>query len=136
MHGAWRQGGTRRGASIQTFAAGIHPDPRPSRPSPPPCPPRHAGDKAGGIQTFALTYGAKKVAGGAAAVLLLNYVGAIATALLAAPGTFRRPLMAGGHALAAAWLWRSHRRLDAAAAGRKGWPQHDGHNMRPAWAWA
>ena len=71
------------------------------------------GDKAGGIQTFALTYGAKKVAGGAAAVLLLNYVGAVATALLAAPGTFRRPLMAGGHALAAAWLWRSHRKLDA-----------------------
>jgi len=71
------------------------------------------GDKAGGIQTFALTYGAKKVAGGAALVLGLNYVGAVATALLAAPGTFRRPLMAGGHALAAAWLWRSHRKLDA-----------------------
>ena len=45
------------------------------------------GDKAGGIQTFALTYGAKKVAGGAALVLGLNYVGAVATALLAAPGT-------------------------------------------------
>ena len=70
------------------------------------------GDKAGGIQTFALRFGAKKVAGGAAAVLGLNYVAAVATALLAAPATFRRPLMAGGHALAAAWLWRSHRKLE------------------------
>jgi len=73
------------------------------------------GDREGGIQTFALRFGAHKVAAGAALVLLLNYAGAVATALTAAAGTFRRPLMAGGHLLAAGWLWRSHRRLDASS---------------------
>lgn len=71
------------------------------------------GDRKGGIDTFALRMGAQKVANGAAAVLGLNYVHAVATALLAPAGAFRRPLMATGHVLAGLWLWRSHRALDA-----------------------
>lgn len=71
------------------------------------------GDRKGGIDTFALRLGPEKVANGAAAALGLNYVGAVATALLAAPGVFRRPVMAAGHALAGAWLWRSHCKLEA-----------------------
>ena len=73
------------------------------------------GDRKGGIQTFAMRHGAKKVAKGAAAVLALNYVHAIGTALLAPAGVFRRPLMVVGHALAGAWLWRSHKQLDASS---------------------
>ena len=44
-------------------------------------------------------------------MLLLNYAGAIATALLSAPGAFHRAFMAGGHALAAAWLLKSTKEL-------------------------
>ena len=62
------------------------------------------GDRKGGIDTFASRIGPAKVALGAGVVLLLNYAGAIATALLAAPGTFRRVFMASGHALASGWL--------------------------------
>jgi len=59
------------------------------------------GDRKGGIDTFASRLGPGKVARGAGVVLLLNYMVAIGTALLAAPGTFRVGIMAGGHALAA-----------------------------------
>ena len=62
------------------------------------------GDRKGGIQTFAMRFGPGKVAAGASAVLLLNYAGAIATALAAPAGAFRRVFMVGGHGLAAAWL--------------------------------
>jgi len=70
------------------------------------------GDRKGGIETFAMRMGAKKVAAGAAAVLALNYVQAVGTALFL-PG-FRRPVMAVGHVLAGLWLWRSHRNVDDA----------------------
>jgi len=70
------------------------------------------GDKKGGIDTFAMRFGTGKVARGAAAVLFLNYIGAIATALLSAPGAFNRAFMAGGHALAAAWLVKSTAKLE------------------------
>ena len=72
------------------------------------------GDRRGGIDTFASRFGPKAVATGASAVLALNYASAIATALLSLPGTFRRSVMVGGHALAAAWLLRSTRKLSAA----------------------
>ena len=74
------------------------------------------GDREGGIDTLALRFGPMAVATGASAVLALNYVGAIATAALAAPGTFRRVFMAGGHALAACWLVAITRKLRAATA--------------------
>eukprot|EP00310_Coccolithus_braarudii_P025216 CAMPEP_0183340230 /NCGR_PEP_ID=MMETSP0164_2-20130417/6852_1 /TAXON_ID=221442 /ORGANISM="Coccolithus pelagicus ssp braarudi, Strain PLY182g" /LENGTH=362 /DNA_ID=CAMNT_0025510331 /DNA_START=16 /DNA_END=1104 /DNA_ORIENTATION=+ len=69
------------------------------------------GDRRGGIETFASRMGAKKVAAGATAVLALNYVGAIVTALTGAPGAFRTAFMAGGHALALCWLGLSWRKL-------------------------
>lgn len=71
------------------------------------------GDKAGGIETFTTRLGPKVVARAASVVLLLNYAAAIGTALLAAPGTFRRALMIGGHALAAGWMLLSTLRLNA-----------------------
>ena len=69
------------------------------------------GDRKGGIDTFASRLGPAKVARGASAVLLLNYIAAIATALLAPAGAFRRAFMAGGHALGAAWLLISSAKL-------------------------
>ena len=41
-------------------------------------------------------------------------MGAIATALLAAPGAFRKTFMIAGHAAAAAWLVRSAKKLQPA----------------------
>lgn len=76
------------------------------------------GDIKGGIQTFASRFGPSAVANFASGVLLLNYVAAIATAVLAPAGTFRRWLMVGGHAAAAAWLLRTVRmyQMDSAAS--------------------
>jgi len=74
------------------------------------------GDRKGGIQTFASRYGTKKVAVAASAALMLNYVGAIATACLAAPGTFKRWFMVSGHAAAAVWLAISTIKLKADSA--------------------
>merc|ERR1712087_747774 len=74
------------------------------------------GDRKGGIDTFASRAGPQRVANIATLVLLLNYVGAIVTAVAAAAGTFRRVLMVSGHAFAAAWLARSWSRLDASSA--------------------
>ena len=71
------------------------------------------GDRAGGIQTFASRYGTARVANGATLVLLLNYAGAVATALASTPGIFRRGVMVAGHALAAGWLLRASKKLDA-----------------------
>jgi len=70
------------------------------------------GDRLGGIDTFASRYGVKAVSTGATILLGLNYFGAIATALLAGPGVFKKGIMVGGHALAAAWLALSFRKLD------------------------
>jgi homogentisate solanesyltransferase len=69
------------------------------------------GDRKGGIDTFASRFGPAVVAKGASTVLALNYAAAIATALLAAPGIFRRGVMVGGHALAAGWLLWSTKKL-------------------------
>jgi hypothetical protein len=56
--------------------------------------------------------GVKKIAQGATACLFANYLQAILTGTLAAPGTFRMVPMIGGHvALAAALVYR-YRQLD------------------------
>lgn len=81
------------------------------------------GDRKGGIDTFASRFGPSAVATGASAVLFLNYVAAIASALLAAPGTFRRTFMAGGHALAAAWLLYQTKQLKAGDDAEPSTPQ-------------
>jgi len=73
------------------------------------------GDRRGGIDTFALRMGPAKVAMGASAVLLFNYVMAIVTAVVAAPGVFYKWRMILGHALAAGWLVRSQLKLDASS---------------------
>merc|ERR1719163_655831 len=67
-----------------------------------------AGDIKGGIDTFASRLGVRKVANGASAALALNYAGA-----------FRRWLMAGGHLLAAGWLFKAWKELDANAGSGK-----------------
>jgi len=77
------------------------------------------GDRKGGISTFALRFGPAAVANFASGVLLLNYLAAIATALLAPAGTFRRWLMVGGHAAAAAWLLRTALKFEDSAASIK-----------------
>jgi len=75
------------------------------------------GDRKGGIETFAARAGPQRVADIATLVLLLNYAGAVVTALTAAAGTFRSVLMVSGHALAATWLARSWSQLDASSSG-------------------
>ena len=71
------------------------------------------GDRKGGIDTFASKWGPKKVAAGASVVLGLNYVAAVATSFVTPAGAFRRPVMVIGHLLAAGWLARSWKRLQA-----------------------
>ena len=78
-----------------------------------------AGDIKGGIDTFASRLGVRKVANGASAALALNYAAAVATACLAPAGAFRRWLMAGGHLLAAGWLFKAWKELDANAGSGK-----------------
>jgi homogentisate solanesyltransferase len=70
------------------------------------------GDKLYGVETFATKLGVAKIANAATAVLLLNYAGAAATALLAPPGTYRAWFMAPAHLLAGGWLFKSWRKLD------------------------
>lgn len=74
------------------------------------------GDRKGGIETFATKLGTGKVAAIASSVLALNYVGAIATAIAAAPGVFRTLPMIIGHGLAATWLGISWRKLNVKSA--------------------
>jgi len=74
------------------------------------------GDRKGGIDTFASRFGTAAVARAATALLLLNYVHAIATGLLAAPGTFRTWLMLSGHSLAAGWMAWSAKKFNAEKA--------------------
>ena len=70
------------------------------------------GDRLNDIETFTTRLGVKKVAAGATAVLLLNYAGAVATAILSEPGAFRRAFMAGAHGALGIWLARSFRQLE------------------------
>lgn len=65
------------------------------------------------IETFATRIGVSKIAKGASVCLLLNYVHAVATGLLARPGTFRAIPMVGGHVVLATLLLTRFRELDA-----------------------
>jgi hypothetical protein len=55
----------------------------------------------------------KKIAQGASVCLFANYIHAIATGVLAKPGTFQMVPMIGGHVALAAMLIRRFRQLDA-----------------------
>mmetsp|Transcript_23966 Transcript_23966/g.58577 ORF Transcript_23966/g.58577 Transcript_23966/m.58577 type:complete len:200 (+) Transcript_23966:676-1275(+) len=70
------------------------------------------GDKANQIETFATKAGVKRVAQGASLCLFANYVHAILTGLLSAPGTFNPVPMIGGHAALATMLVLRFRQLD------------------------
>ena len=56
--------------------------------------------------------GVPKIAKGATVCLFLNYIQAIATGLLAPPGTFRNVAMIGGHLALASVLIYRYRQLD------------------------
>jgi homogentisate solanesyltransferase len=64
------------------------------------------------IDTFATKVGVPKIAKGATLCLLLNYIQAIATGLLAPAGTFRNIPMIGGHVALASVLLYRYRQLD------------------------
>ncbi|CAJ1930398.1 unnamed protein product [Cylindrotheca closterium] len=70
------------------------------------------GDKANQIETFATQIGVKRVAQGASLCLFANYVHAILTGLLSAPGTFNMVPMLGGHAVLATMLVLRFRQLN------------------------
>lgn len=69
------------------------------------------GDRKFDIQTLSTRLGVAPIAKAATGVLFLNYVGAVATALMAPAGMYNRAFMAVGHALAAGWLVLSFRKL-------------------------
>lgn len=69
------------------------------------------GDKAYNISTLATRVGVPKIAKGASAVLLLNYVHAMLTGVLAKAGTFNMIPMVGGHAALATMLLIRFREL-------------------------
>lgn len=70
------------------------------------------GDKKFAVETLSTRLGVKPIATAATAVLLMNYAGAVATALLSAPGTYNAPFMAVGHALAGLWLALGFRKFE------------------------
>lgn len=73
------------------------------------------GDKAYEVKTFATKLGVDKIAKGATACLLLNYVHAIATGVLSKAGTFNPVAMIGGHAALASMLVARFRTLDTSS---------------------
>lgn len=68
------------------------------------------GDREAGVATFAGTRGTPAIVKLVVAMLLLNYVGAVATAVFAPAGAFRRPVMGIGHAVLGLLLVRHARR--------------------------
>ena len=71
------------------------------------------GDKKYNIETLATKVGIPKIAKGATVCLLLNYISAIGQGLLAAPETFNKIPMIGGHLALASMLLARFRKLDA-----------------------
>jgi len=71
------------------------------------------GDREFNISTFATRVGVPKIATGATVCLMLNYVHAILTGVLAKSGVFRRIPMIGGHLALAVMLAVHFRALDA-----------------------
>lgn len=70
------------------------------------------GDKAFQISTFATRIGVPKIAKGATAFLLLNYIHAMVTGILSGPGVFNVIPMVGGHAALLAILLKRFTQLD------------------------
>ncbi|GAQ84991.1 Putative homogentisate prenyltransferase [Klebsormidium nitens] len=77
------------------------------------------GDRQQGITTFSTQLGTRAVAWLGIALLLLNYVAAIAAAFVL-PGAFRLPVMAGGHAALAASLVYQGVRLEGTRFSQEG----------------
>lgn len=73
------------------------------------------GDKKYNIDTFATRVGVPRIAAGATVCLMLNYVGAVVTGLLSAPGQFKLLPMIGGHTALAAALLVRFRQLDSSS---------------------
>lgn len=57
--------------------------------------------------------GVKRIAQGATAALFCNYVHAVATGIVSAPGTFQKIPMIGGHVALAAVLLTRFKQLDS-----------------------
>lgn len=70
------------------------------------------GDKAYNISTFATKVGVANIAKGATACLLLNYIHAIGTGVLATSGVFNMIPMIGGHVALAFMLLYHFRKLE------------------------
>lgn len=70
------------------------------------------GDRIEGIPTFASRMGPERMVKFVITLLLMNYSGAIVTALVAPPGAFRRYILLFGHAALASWLLRYRRNID------------------------
>lgn len=64
------------------------------------------------IETFATRIGVARIAKGASFCLLANYIHAIATGVLAKPGTFHSVPMIGGHLALASMLVYRFRQLE------------------------
>jgi homogentisate solanesyltransferase len=71
------------------------------------------GDKAFNIETFATKIGVDKIAKGATACLVLNYIHAILTGVLSKAGAYNPIPMIGGHAALASMLIFRFRQLDS-----------------------
>lgn len=69
------------------------------------------------VKTFATKLGVDKIAKGATACLLLNYIHAIATGVLSKAGTYNPIPMIGGHAVLASVLLARFRVLDTSSMG-------------------
>lgn len=63
------------------------------------------GDRAEGVPTFATTVGPRKMVKVVVTLLGVNYLGAIATAVFAPAGAFRRLVLGFGHLALGAWLY-------------------------------
>jgi len=77
------------------------------------------GDKANQIETFATKLGVERIAKGATFLLLLNYIGAIATGILALPGVFKSIPMIGGHSALAFILFSRFKELNSSSMNIK-----------------
>jgi len=70
------------------------------------------GDKKYNVSTFATRLGVGKIAKYASIVLGLNYFSAIANAIFAPAGHFKKPVMIIAHTLFAGYLFKSYKALD------------------------
>lgn len=69
------------------------------------------GDRAEGVPTFATTVGPRKMVNVVVSLLGINYMGAIATAIFAPAGAFRRIVLGLGHLVLGGWLFSYRRKI-------------------------